>query len=109
MIGNGTFDNQGNFVHTSSDGTSIEATFNNSGFVDVQDGTLYLRGGGTHTGDFDATGKRLYFQTGNHVLSGSQVIGDLVSFGNTGSSFLRVGSSNLLPSFDEFLARRAGI
>ena len=44
------FDNQGTVSHTSDQLAILYHVFNNSGTVDVTDGTLWFRGGGTATG-----------------------------------------------------------
>jgi len=53
----GRFDNAGTFRKSAGNGTSVVASglsFNNSGSVELQTGTLRLAGGGTATGTFDA-------------------------------------------------------
>jgi hypothetical protein len=69
--GGATFDNLGTVTKSAGSGmTTIAATFNNSGLVEVQSGTLSLNGGGTHSGTFQGSGS-LYFGGGTHTLTGS--------------------------------------
>jgi fibronectin-binding autotransporter adhesin len=67
------FENQGTFRKSGSEAdhtTIIEATFNNSGSVEVQTGILQLDNGGTHTGNFTvAAAAELQFSGGTHTIS----------------------------------------
>ena len=74
--GGGTINNEGLFEKTSPTGTGttlVSATFNNSGSVDIDSGTLLLQDAGTETGSFQVTGG-LMFGNGSFNL-------------NTGTSF----------------------
>ena len=64
------FNNFGLFKKSAGTGTTtIGWTFNNSGTVQVQSGTLSLSAGGTHTGTFDvAAGATLSLTGGTHNL-----------------------------------------
>src|SRR6185295_5223898 len=62
IFGAGTFNNEGSYIKTGSTITRIDSTLNNTGAVDVQNGTLEIRGSGTHSGTFAvASGKVLQF------------------------------------------------
>lgn len=75
LTGTNAFNNEGSFTKTGNgdalfrlDG-GASYTFNNSGTVDVQQGTLQLLGGGSHSGDFaGAAGAALQF-AGNHTFA----------------------------------------
>ena len=64
------FNNQGTVQTTVDTGeVFIDAAFNNSSTVDADTGTLSLRGGGTHTGNFDVASIALVqFAGGTHTL-----------------------------------------
>ena len=64
------FNNQGTVQTTVDTGeVFIDAAFNNSSTVDADTGTLSLRGGGTHTGNFDVASIALVqFEGGTHTL-----------------------------------------
>ncbi len=69
--GGATFDNQGTLSKSAGSGSaSIYVPLNNSGVVDVQAGTLTLRGGGVDAGSFQGAGT-LEIGGGSHTLSGS--------------------------------------
>ncbi len=74
-----TFLNAGTFFKSAGTGTArIDWVFDNSGFVEVQSGTLLLAGGGTHTGDFVAnSGATLLFGGGTHELNLGTMLDDL--------------------------------
>ncbi|MBS0660590.1 MAG: FecR domain-containing protein [Verrucomicrobia bacterium] len=73
--GGGTFSNSGTFQRSGSTGTAaLAVTFNNSGSVDVQTGTLALNGGGSSTGSFNvASGATLAFGSAYALAAGSTV------------------------------------
>jgi hypothetical protein len=67
----GRFDNAGTFRKSAGSGTAnLDMAFNNSGLVEVQSGTLILRGGGSHSGAFTAApGARIELM-GNTTITG---------------------------------------
>jgi hypothetical protein len=73
---NPTFNNAGLFKKSAGTGvTSVVWTFNNSGTVQIQTGTLSFAGDGSHTGSFDvAAGAMLDFAGGTHHLAGTASI-----------------------------------
>jgi len=72
-----TFNNMGFLSKSGGTDTSyISMVVNNEGQVSVTSGTLNLKGGGTHTGDFDAAaGCTLQFGGGTHSLNGVSFTG----------------------------------
>ncbi|PPD05625.1 MAG: hypothetical protein CTY29_00125 [Methylobacter sp.] len=70
-FGSGLIDNQGILSKTAGTGTTnIDARLNNTGTVNIQTGTLSLRGGSTSSGDFNvAAGSTLDFNGGTHNLN----------------------------------------
>ncbi len=70
--GTGVFENSGTFTKLGAGGATFgQIEFNNTGSVDIQNGTLTLAEGGTHTGDFMiATGAELSFND-THVFEGT--------------------------------------
>ncbi|MCG3126919.1 MAG: hypothetical protein CHACPFDD_01774 [Phycisphaerae bacterium] len=74
------FENIGTFRKSAGDGetTILGAPFNNSGLVELQRGTLKLRGGGSAIGRFElAAGTTLHIAQGDYTLNiGSAAIGD---------------------------------
>src|SRR6185295_6810080 len=87
IFGAGTFNNEGSYIKTGSTISRIDSPFNNSGAVDVQNGTLEIRGSGTHSGTFAvASGKALQF--GSNATGGTHTLtGDV-----TGAGTLRVNT-----------------
>lgn len=83
--------NNGTFQKSAGAGVTTvgpTVTFNNSGTVDVQTGTLQLgSSGGTHSGTFDATGATLRFSNGTHTFPGNAMLTGTIavtaSSGNT--------------------------
>ena len=78
---NSTFVNLGTFTKSAGTGTTIfEVGFNNNGSVEVQTGTLSLRGGGTSSGSFTADASATlgfdasYTNTPPFVLSATSTI-----------------------------------
>ena len=70
-----TFNNAGTLTESAGSGTTtIYAIFNNSGFVDVQNGTLSLQGGGTDSGSVDLQSGTLAIQNGSANPTGSNFI-----------------------------------
>jgi hypothetical protein len=84
----GAFNNAGTFNKVDSSGTTIFGiSFNNSGTVDVQTGTLSLNAGGDSTGSFTAeSGTNLNFTGGTTLRSASSVSG-AGTVGVSGSAF----------------------
>ncbi len=81
----------GTFQRTASGGFEIkqDITFNNSGTVQLNSGTLDLNGGGTHTGAFSVdNGTTLSFGTGTHNMNGA-------TFSGTGEIKQTGGTINL--------------
>lgn len=76
----GTINNAGTFTKQGAGSVIVQSTgvaFNNSGSVDVQQGTLALRSG-THTGDFTgATGATLQFSGNNTFAASSDISGGM--------------------------------
>lgn len=75
----GRFDNAGTFRKSAGSGTAnLDMAFNNSGLVEVQSGTLILRGGGSHSGAFTAApGARIELM-GNTTITGPVTTGGRV-------------------------------
>ena len=74
----GRFNNYGTFNRTTSTGTAtINVGLNNSGTVNIQSGTLSVRGGNDNsTGAFTVlAGASLSFDDGTHLLSGATISG----------------------------------
>ncbi len=75
VVGGGRIDNAGTFRKSGSAGTTtVESfiSFNNSGTVEIQTGTLSLGGGGVHSGSFDVSGgAALILAGGTHTASAS--------------------------------------
>ncbi len=71
-----TFNNLGTFRKSAGSGTTtVSVTFNNTGAVQVQTGTLNLTLGGTSTGSFiGSAGTTLQFSGGTHDLNGGSSI-----------------------------------
>ena len=67
----GIFNNAGTYLKNGgNDYTYVTAGFNNTGAVSVQNGTLRLAGGGTHSGSFTtAAGATLQIEGGTHSFS----------------------------------------
>ena len=64
---NGQFENEGYFV--SKLGTStIHAHFSNTGHLEIEAGTLYLRGGSNHQGLITANGGIVFHQSSSHRI-----------------------------------------
>jgi T5SS/PEP-CTERM-associated repeat protein/autotransporter-associated beta strand protein len=93
--GNGAiFNNKGAFIRNSGTGTFTvsNVTFNNTGTVNVQTGTLSLQGGGSATGSFNVSGSNAVLQfVGAYDLSSPSSFsgGGLVDFNSatlTGTS-----------------------
>ncbi|MBL8481950.1 MAG: choice-of-anchor D domain-containing protein, partial [Rhodocyclaceae bacterium] len=83
------FDNSGTFRKSAGTGaTTVQVTFNNTGNVQVQSGTVNMTGGGAHTGNFDvAAGTTLQFGGGSHTISAGAITSPgrvLVSSGSVG-------------------------
>lgn len=73
----GLFDNQGTFTKSGGTGTtSILKTFDNSGLLDVQTGTVILDGGGTGSGEMRvADGAALQFDNSYTLAPGATWMG----------------------------------
>jgi hypothetical protein len=70
MSGAGTFNNTGTFTKLSNTETTLALTFNSTGTVNVNAGTLLPAGGGTSSGTFNiANGAMLEYRNGNHTLN----------------------------------------
>lgn len=97
--GTSYFINEGTFTKSAGTGaTEVSIVFDNSGTVNVDSGTLRLRGGGIHTGNFAfAAGTTLGFDGGFHVLNSG------VSF--TGAGLVSVNGSALTVNTPLTLAR----
>jgi hypothetical protein len=67
--GTTVFNNAGTFTKLNTGAAEFGVTFNNTGTVDVQAGTLRLEAGGTHSGDFDIDGGAMLELTGTHNFS----------------------------------------
>ncbi len=97
------FNNAGTFAKTAGSGaTTFSSTFNNTGTVNVQSGTLSLSGGGTQSGAFNLSpGTALNFSGGTHILNtGAVVSGPAANLTLGGGSItfndsVNVGSINL--------------
>lgn len=91
-IANGRFDNAGTFRKSANAGTSTISSgmsFNNTGSVEIQAGTLALSGGGTHTGSFDVPVGTAVDLSGTHSGSASS------SFTGAGQFTVSGGTANL--------------
>jgi fibronectin-binding autotransporter adhesin len=68
------FTNAGTFNRAGASTTTVSVLFNNTGTVNVQEGTLTLSDGGTHTGAFDvAAGATLNLSGGTHNFNAGSV------------------------------------
>lgn len=77
----GAFNNAGTFVKSAGAGTNsfdVNLTFNNDGTVQVQTGSLQIRGGGSNSGSFALdSGTAMEFAAGTSTLTnGSSISGD---------------------------------
>ena len=86
------FNNKGTFTKSGSAATStISTTFNDSGTVNIQSGTLVLSGGGSISGTFNlAVGAFAQFNSNFSVNGGAAFLGGSVS----GSGTLTIGSGS---------------
>lgn len=99
---NGRIDNAGTFRKSAGTGTSTVVSglsFNNSGMVEIQSGTLALFGGGTHSGSFDVPGGTALILSGTHTANASSAIagsGQLTFTGGTANlaGLVNVSGSN---------------
>ena len=86
------FDNAGLFKKSTGSGTATVSsgwTFNNTGAVQAQSGTLEIQGSGTSSGTFDVSnGAALTFSVGTQDLTGA-------SFTNAGTLSFAGGTQNL--------------
>ncbi|MDZ4401665.1 PEP-CTERM sorting domain-containing protein [Prosthecobacter sp.] len=76
----GTFNNAGTFTKSGGTGNTTLSgglTFNNTGVVNVNSGTLLVNSSGSHTGAFAiGTGSTIEFTTGtNHLNTGASITG----------------------------------
>jgi len=70
MSGAGTFNNSGTFIKLSNTDTTLALTFNSTGTVNVNAGTLLPAGAGTSSGTFNiANGATLEYRNGSHTLN----------------------------------------
>lgn len=81
----GVFENQGTYTKSQNSTTEIGGyglTFNNSGTVNIDAGSLKVSGGGTHTGVFNiASNSLLNFNNGSYLLNNSsQSVNSVGSF-----------------------------
>jgi hypothetical protein len=89
----GTFNNAGTFTKSqTSDQTTINVAFNNSGSAEVQDGTLRLTNG-TSSGSFTTDAGMTLAFTGNQTLTVAS------SLDGPGKVLFSSGTSNVLGSF----------
>ena len=109
----GTFKNVGSFIKASSDNTTISSTFNNTGSVLVNAGTLLLSGGGAAPGSFSTAGAGLIqFAGGTHKFNASASVasGNVLTFSggsenfNSGSSYNVTGSTTITAGAVTFLS-----
>ena len=86
------FNNKGTFTKSGSAATStISTTFNDSGTVNIQSGTLVLSGGGSISGTFNlAVGAFAQFNSNFSLNGGAAFLGGSVS----GSGTLTIGSGS---------------
>ncbi len=88
LAGFPAFNNAGTFRKTTGTGTtSVQTAFNNTGTVELDNGTLALSGGGSQSGTLDlAAGTTLEFAGGAHTLTNTNLLPGtgrlLVSSGN---------------------------
>jgi YVTN family beta-propeller protein len=99
IFGSGTFNNAGTFTKTGGTITRLDSTFNNSGAVDLQNGTLEVRGSGTHSGSF-AVASPATLQFGSNATGGTHTLtGDVTGAGsvrvNTGNVTMNGGTYNI--------------
>ena len=108
------FTNQGRLIKSAGSGTAqIDAAFDNTGSVEVQQGSLSLAGGGLDTGSFTVDSDTiLQFAGGTHALNaGSSVSGagavyfsagrvnlDGTRYGVSGGTWASGGTANFLPA-----------
>lgn len=100
--GGNRFDNAGTFRKSANAGTMTIASglsFNNSGTVEIQTGTLNLGGGGTHSGSFDVPGgTALILSGGTHAANGSSSITGAGQFMVSGGAATLAGLVNVTGS-----------
>ena len=112
---NGRLDNAGTFRKSTQAGATTTGAINvnNYGIVDIQNGTLSLGGGGTHSGSFNVSaGAALILSGGTHtgeagssitgsgqftVSGGTANLGGLVNI--TGSNTFTAGTANLTGNY----------
>jgi hypothetical protein len=69
------FNNAGTFNRTGTGSTIVDGiAFNNTGTVNLTEGTLELREGGTHTGTFNVAAGTTLSWSGNHIAGGTAVV-----------------------------------
>jgi hypothetical protein len=91
--GGATINNAGTFVKSGGSGTSyLQPTFNNSGTVRAQTGTLLL-GAGSSSGVFTGgAGATILFGAGTHILTSASIV-DHANVGVTNNATLEVNGS----------------
>jgi len=98
-IAAGRFDNVGAFRKTTGAGTTTVAaglSFNNSGTVEIQTGTLNLAGGGTHSGSVTVpAGTALNLSGGTHTAGGSSSVTGAGQFTVSGGTATLAGLVNV--------------
>jgi len=111
VTGNGTFNNYGTFQRSAGTGVSdltSGVVFNNSGTLDLQGGILYLRGGGTSSGQFSvAAGAQLWFFSGTHLLDADSIVegAGTVYFGSSWGPVDATVDGTVSPGFDTHYTR----
>jgi len=90
--GTGTFNNEGIFTKSGGTGTTSfnNSSFNNTGTVNVNSGTLALPGGGTSTGAFNVSNSTTLSFSGTHTLNAGTAVSGL----GTGVVQFSAGTSN---------------
>ena len=92
------FDNAGTFRKSASIGTTTlgtSVTFNNSGSVDLQTGTLALQGGGTNTGTLAVSAGTTLNLSGTFTSGGASSIAGAGNFTVSGGTAALAGLVNL--------------
>ncbi|EHJ13554.1 Ig-like domain-containing protein [Crocosphaera watsonii] len=80
------FDNQGTINKTDTGTATLEATVNNNGLINIDEGIFYITGNSNHTGDFTIAENARLQVTGNHNFENSSRIngyGDVTVVGGT--------------------------
>ena len=105
-LDNGVFNNSGTLTKTTTNTATIEVDFNNTGTVNVQEGTLIIGDNGVSDGgDFDISNSGfLTFSAGTNTLkNGAQIIGNgSLTVSSIGTLDLELAGGTAIASTVEF-------